>query len=248
MAESREKLHYLARVDKERMMLEEIRNNYESYIYLIKNKLVDFEDEIAAVTTQEQRDALLSSASEAEDWMYDEGYDADLETYTKKYEELSAPAEKVFFRMKEVSARVDAIKELNEKLEKVESLMKKWETTMPHISEEERAEVISKVADVRKWIEEKTAAQAAADPTADPVFTSAEVPLQTTEIQKVVSKLSRKPKPAPKKEEETANTDEKKNETDASGDGDKKEESGSNETSEEGNDAESESKVESDEL
>lgn len=248
MAESRAKLNELARVDKERMMLEEIRNNYESYIYLIKNKLVDFEDEIAAVSTQEQREELLNSASKAEDWMYDEGYDADFETYTKKYEELSAPAEKVFFRMKEVSARADAIKELNEKLDKVDSLMKKWETTMPHVTEEERGEVLSKVGDVRKWIEEKTAAQAAADPTADPVFTSAEVPLQTTEIQKVVSKLSRKPKPAPKKEEETANKDEQSNQTDASEDGDKKEETNSSESSAEGSDPESESKPDGEEL
>lgn len=227
MAESRAKLQELARVDKERMMLEEIRNSYESYIYLIKNKLADFEDEIAAVTTQEQRDALLKSASEAEDWMYDEGYDADLETYTKKYEELSAPAEKVFFRMKEVTARADAIKDLNEKLDKVESLMKKWETTMPHITEEERAEVLSKVDDVRKWITEKTEAQAAADPTVDPVFTSEEVPLQTTEIQKVVSRLSRKPKPAPKKEEEDSAAKES-NETGTSEGS--KEETASNET------------------
>lgn len=248
MAESRAKLHELARVDKERMMLEETRNNYESYIYLIKNKLADFEDEIAAVTTEEQREALLNSASQAEDWMYDEGYDADFETYTKKYEELTGPAEKVFFRMSEVSARVDAIKELNEKLDKVEALMKKWETTMPHITEEERAGVLSKVEDVRKWIEEKTAAQAAADPTVDPVFTSAEVPLQTTEIQKVVSMLSRKPKPAPKKEEEPTNKDEKTNPTDASDESDKKEESDTNETSEEDNAAESELKTEADEL
>lgn len=217
MAESKSKLAELARIDKERMMLEEIRNTYESYIYLIKNKLADNEEEIAAISTEEQREALLKSASEAEDWMYDEGYDADLETYKKKYEELSAPAEKVFFRMNEVSARADAINELNKKLEKVEALMKKWETTMPQVTEEERADVISKVEDVRKWISEKTEAQTAADPTTDPVFTSAEVPLQTTEIQKVVSKLSRKPKPAPKKEE-------KKNETETKAETDSKEE------------------------
>ena len=248
MAESRAKLQELARIDKERMMLEEIRNNYESYIYLIKNKLVDFEDEITAVTTQDQRDALLKSASEAENWMYDEGYDADLQTYMKKYEELSAPAEKVFFRMNEVSARADAIKDLNDKLEKVEALMKKWETTMPHITEEERAEVQSKVDDVRKWIAEKSEAQAAADPTVDPVFTSAEVPLQTTEIQKIVSKLSRKPKPAPKKEEPAADNEKDGNKTDETKESSTEETSESDQSTVEQNNAEAESKSEGDEL
>jgi hypoxia up-regulated 1 len=232
MAESKAKLEALASVDKDRMMLEEIRNTYESYIYLIKNKLIDFEEEIAAISTEEQREALLTSATEAEDWMYDEGYDAGLVTYTEKYEALSAPAEKIFFRMNEVSARAVAIKDLNGKLEKVEALMKKWETTMPQVTEEERADVISKVEDVRKWIAEKSEAQAAADQTSDPVFTSDEVPLQTTEIQKAISKLSKKPKPVPKKEE-------KKNETEP--------EKKTEEESEEKTETESEEKTKTDE-
>merc|ERR1712038_66797 len=212
MEESKAKLSELARLDKERMMLEEIRNNYESYIYLIKNKLIDDEEAIGAVTTEEQREELRKSAEDAEEWMYDDGYDASLDTYKEKYEELTKPAEKVFFRVKEVTARAEAISALKEKLDKVVALMKKWETTMPQITEEERNEVISKVDDVRTWISEKEEAQAANDPTTDPVFTSAEVPLQTKEIQAIVSKLSRRPKPAPKKEKK----EEKKNETDSS--------------------------------
>mmetsp|Transcript_23165 Transcript_23165/g.34484 ORF Transcript_23165/g.34484 Transcript_23165/m.34484 type:complete len:958 (-) Transcript_23165:52-2925(-) len=214
MAESKAKLSELARLDKERMMLEEVRNNYESYIYHIKNKLIDDEEAIGAVTTQEQRDELQKSAEDAEEWMYDDGYDASLETYKNKYAELTEPAEKVFFRVKEVSARVEAMSALKEKLDKVVALMKKWETTMPQVTEDERNAVIEKVEDVRKWISEKEEAQAANDPTTDPVFTSEEVPLQTKDIQAVVSKLSRRPKPAPKKEKK----EEKKNETDSSED------------------------------
>ena len=208
----------LARLDKDRMMLEEIRNKYESYIYLIKNKLIDFEEEVAAVSTQEQRDALLKSAEVAEDWMYDEGYDADLVVYTEKYAELSEPAEKVFFRMSEVIAREEVITTLKAKLEKVVSLMTKWETSMTHITEEERGEVLTEVEKVRTWIKEKVNAQEAADPASDPVFTSDEVPLQTADLQKLIGKLSKKPKPTPKKvekknETETEETDDKKNET-----------------------------------
>merc|ERR1712038_2243258 len=232
MAESKAKLAELARKDKERMDLEEIRNTYESYIYLIKNKLIDDEDAIAAVSTQEQRDYLSKSAMEAEDWMYDEGYDADLETYPKKYEELSAPAEKVFFRVKEVPARAEAVDAMNKKLDKVVALMTKWETTMPQVTEEERADVISKVDAVRQWMADKVEAQASADPADDPVFVSADVPKQTSELQAVISKLSKRPKPAPKEE--------KKNETDADAKSDDKEsEEESKEESKEGEGEES---------
>jgi hypoxia up-regulated 1 len=202
MAESKAKLDELARMDKERMMFEEVRNNYEAYIYTIKNKLVDMEDEINAVTSEEQRASVANSAEAAENWMYDEGYDADFETYKAKYEALKAPFEKILFRVKEVTARTDAIADLSKKLEKLESLMVKWETTMPQVTEEERAEVIAGIAKVREWIADKVAAQEAADPTADPVFTSDEVPLQTVSLQATVSRLSKKPKPAaPKKED-----------------------------------------------
>merc|ERR1712176_822737 len=138
---------------------------------------------------------------------YDDGYDADFATYTEKYVELTEPAEKLFFRMVEVIERPKAVGALREKLDKIENLMQKWETTHPQVTDEERADVLSKVEDVKNTLLEKEEAQAAADPSEDPVFTSAEVPLLTKEIQALLSKLSKRPKPKPKVE--------KKNETDS---------------------------------
>ena len=206
MTESKAKLDQLAQADKERMMLEESKNKYESYIYYIRNKLIDDEDEISKVTSEEQREALKKSAEDAEEWMFDEGFSADLKTYDEKYVELSTPAVKAFFRMAELTARPKAIDALSAKLTKIEELMKKWETTMEHITEEERTEVLDKVAVVRKWIEDKVAEQVAADPTTDPVFTSEEVPGQTKQIESIVQRLMKKPKPKPV---------EKKNETES---------------------------------
>ena len=216
MEESKAKLATLAQKDKERVMLEEAKNKYESYIYYIRNKLIDDEDEVNKVSSEEQRESLRKSAEEAEDWMFDEGFSADLQTYEAKYEELSAPAEKVFFRVTELSARPKAIKALTTKLDKVVDLMKKWETTMSHVTEEERTEVLDKVAEARKWVEEKVAEQESADQTADPVFTSEEVPGQTKKIESIVSRLMKKPKPKPEKKNETdAEKSEAKSEGDA---------------------------------
>ena len=170
-------------------MLEEAKNKYEAYIYYIRNKLNDEEEAVAKVTSVEQRDALRQSAEDAEEWMFDEGFNADLKTYQEKYAELSTPAEKIFFRIAELEARPKAINALKTKLDKVEDLMKKWQTTMTHITDEERKEVLDKVEEVRKWIEETVEAQEKADPTSDPVFTSEEVPGQTKKIESIVSKL-----------------------------------------------------------
>lgn len=191
LAESKAKLLDLARKDKERMQLEESKNKVESYIYYIKNKLVDDEDAINKVSTEEQRAEILKLAEAAEEWMYGDGATADLATTEDKYAELSMPAEKIFFRRSEMTERPEAIKALQSKLSKVEELMKKWETTMPQVTEEERAEVLSKVEDVKKWIAEKEEEQSKQAAHDDPAFTSSEVPLQTQPIEMLVAKLKR---------------------------------------------------------
>jgi len=211
MADSKAKLKELARKDNERIMLEEAKNKFEAYIYEIKNKFADNEEAIGSISTQSQREALLKSADDAAEWMDDEGYDAGLEQFEKKYKELYDPAEKIFFRLKENDARPAAVSALREKLGKVEDLMKKWEETMPQVTAEERTEVLDLVEEVRKWILEKEQAQAVADPASDPVFKSEEVPLQTKKIEALVGKLNRKPKP---KKEDTKNaTDSQSNAT-----------------------------------
>jgi len=254
MEESKAKLDALAQKDKERIMLEEAKNNYEGYIYYIRNKLIDDEEDVNKVSSEEQREALRKSGEEAEDWMFDEGFTADLKTYEAKYEELSAPAEKVFFRVAELSARPKAIKALTSKLDKVEALMKKWETTMTHITEEERKEVLDKVEEARKWVEEKVAEQEKADQTADPVFTSAEVPGQTKKIESIVGRLTKKPKPKPEKKTET---DADKNETTSEGESTESEDldakdaestDEAEEKKEEGKEEEAEEKKDGDEL
>lgn len=212
MEESEDKLLDLAMKDKERIMLEESRNKVESYIYFIKNKLSDDEEEISKVTTEEQRSSLLSMAMEAEDWLYEDGYDADLATCEDKYAEISGPAEEIFFRQKEMTARPEAVAALRVKLSKIEDLMTKWESEKPQVTEEERTDVLGKVEDVRKWIADKEELQESSEPTETPAFTSAEVPLQTKSIETMVSRLSRKPKPKPVEEPKNETESEDKEE------------------------------------
>jgi hypothetical protein len=203
MAESKAKLAELERKDKERVMMEEARNKVESYIYRIKNKLIDDEANIGRVSTEAQREEISKLAVDAEEWMYDDGYKADLATMEDKYAELSVPAEKIFLRVEELTKRPEAFEALKAKMLKVEELMKKWETSMAQVTEEERTEVLSKVEEVKTWISETEEAHAKADPTADPVVKSEDVPLQSKAIETLVARLSRKPKPKPEKKNET---------------------------------------------
>lgn len=191
----------LAELDKQRILLEEAKNKLESYFYTVKNKLLDEEENIAKISTEDQREELTKLSRDAEDWLFDEGDTADLETIQAKYDELATPAEQVWFRLKEMTERPAAVKALNEKLVEIEEKFSKWVADLTHITEEEKDEVHSNIENARKWVSDKVDAQAEKDGHEDPVFTSEEVPLQTKPIQKLISKLSKKPKPKPPKVE-----------------------------------------------
>ena len=51
--------------------------------------------------------------------------------------------------------------------------------------------------DVKKWIDEKETEQSERESYEDPAFTSEEVPLQAKSIERLVSKLSKKPSSSP---------------------------------------------------
>ena len=200
---SKNKLLDMATRDKERMMLEESKNRVESYIYRIKNKLEDDEEVISKVTTKQQREEVRKLAVDAEEWLYDAGYDADFATMEDKYAELSTPFEKIMLRVSETTDRPEAVKALQKKLTEIEQLMAKWEQDRPQVTEEERTGVLDRIEGVRKWISDKEEEQKKKKPHEDPAFVSADVPSQTAEIEKTVLRLSRKPKPKPPKKNET---------------------------------------------
>jgi len=253
--ESMAKLAALDKTDKERAMLEESRNKLESYIYHVKNKVEDDEENIGKVSTEEQRAEVSKLAADAEDWMYEDGSSADLATTEDKYAEISTPAEKIFFRVTEMTDRPEAVSTLTDRLTKVETLMEVWKTKLPHITEEERADVLDKVKDVREWLLEKEEEQAKKKQHEDPAFASAEVPKQTKRLEALVSKLKKKPKPKPEKKnttdsDEATNSTDAKNSTDGETETKGKEEDTSTDskgTESDGNDGKDEKEIEADE-
>lgn len=200
---SRAKLLGLAMADKERMMLEEAKNKVESYIYKIKNMLSDHEEEVAAVSTEKQRDEAKALAESAEEWLYEDGYSANLATMEDKYAELSTPFEKILLRMIEVTARPKAVDLLGKKLTEIEALMMKWKESKPQVTEEEQMSVLQLVEVTRKWLEDNEKAQSKKKAHEEPAFESSEIPFQLQPIETLVARLNRKPLPKVDKKNET---------------------------------------------
>ncbi|KAI1475596.1 heat shock protein Hsp88 [Daldinia eschscholtzii] len=68
---------------------EEKKNELETYIYDLRNKL---DDQYADFASEEEKDKLRAKLTESEDWLYEEGEDATKAVYIAKMDEIRAMA------------------------------------------------------------------------------------------------------------------------------------------------------------
>ncbi|KAI0128246.1 heat shock protein Hsp88 [Hypoxylon sp. NC0597] len=68
---------------------EEKKNELETYIYDLRNKL---DDQYADFASEEEKEKLRAKLTESEDWLYEEGEDATKATYIAKMDEIRAMA------------------------------------------------------------------------------------------------------------------------------------------------------------
>lgn len=80
------RIRELDRLDEKRRLREESRNNLESFVYRVQEYLYD--DDILAVSTEEQQEELRNRLSKTSDWLYDEGEDADTQEYLDRLRSL----------------------------------------------------------------------------------------------------------------------------------------------------------------
>ncbi|CAM9883423.1 unnamed protein product, partial [Ectocarpus sp. 12 AP-2014] len=197
-AASKAKLSALRAADDIRRETAQAKNDLESYILKVRAALRDFDANLEVVSTEQQREEAIVLATEQEDWLYDDGWDMDATTYRKKRGELAELAEAIFLRSSELVARPAELARGREFTAKVRESVEKWEKTKPHITEQERTDVMEKIDSAEKWMSDKEAEQAAHPPHETPVFKSAEVEPALKALKNLVTKLSKKP--APKKE------------------------------------------------
>ncbi|KXJ92340.1 hsp70-like protein [Microdochium bolleyi] len=92
---------------------EEKKNELETYIYDMRNKL---DEQYADFASDDEKDALRSKLTDTEDWLYEDGEDASKAVYISKMDEIRAMAgpisqryfEKVEADRQAVQAKVDA--------------------------------------------------------------------------------------------------------------------------------------------
>lgn len=210
VAESRRRLRALNAADEARKAREAALNDLEGYCYKVKNRLLDEEDELKKVSTDEARQAIIDMANAVEEWLYDEGRNADVAGYKAKMKEISTPAEAIFSRHSELTARPREVNKGLELLANATTRVSSWGPSntkgYAHITEAERDKVLDLIANAKKWIEDKVAEQEKKSLFEDPVFHSKDVEKQILPVLQAASTLAKKPKPPPPKVEKSNST------------------------------------------
>lgn len=110
LEESAKKLQALNAIDRELYRRAAALNNLESFIIDVQNKM--YEDEYSEAATEEELEKIKASCSEISDWLYDDGAEADADTYEQKLSSLKALTKSWFSRVFEHRERPEALNAL----------------------------------------------------------------------------------------------------------------------------------------
>jgi molecular chaperone DnaK (HSP70) len=178
------------------------RNELESYIYDMRDKIVS-ESHLGNYCTEEEKNAFSSSLQSFEDWLYDEGFDVTKSVYVKQLNELKKMGDPIEKRAYESKHRASAMTMLQKTLEKYTSWINtsQGDENYAHITDEERSNCSAKCDTVSAWMYEMLDKQGGLAANVDPVVTLEAIYAKNKEVIDLVSPIMHKPKPKPKVEE-----------------------------------------------
>lgn len=188
----------------------DMRNELESYIYDLRDKIIS-DRQLAPYGTDEEKNAFTSALETSENWLYEEGFDAKKSVYAEKLASLKKFGDPLLMRQSEAAGRPTAMTVLQRTVEKYQSWVNTSSTDeqYAHITDEEWAKAREICDSTSSWMYDALDKQGSLTQSQDPAVTVAEINAKSHEITKIISPIMHKPKPKPKVEEKPAETEEK---------------------------------------
>ncbi|KAK9721782.1 lumenal Hsp70 protein [Basidiobolus ranarum] len=136
---------------------EESRNKLESFIYSVPDFLE--KELVVKVSTEEQRNNLQSTVSEASEWLWENEEDGTTENFQKKYQELEILYLPIHDRQKEFSKRGDLFQTIQDSLQYAidyaEGTRANFTEIESPVLEKLLNEVLEKSSETKKWLDEQ---------------------------------------------------------------------------------------------
>lgn len=183
---------------KEIIETEDRRNDLESYILDMRNKIAET-GEYGAYISAQDREVFMSDLTKAEDWLYDTDPETTKDQYIKKWEELNTRGKDVVWRAKEDGMREKWIKAVESTLINYRQAAENPGEKYGHIAADKRGKISAACEELQKWLTEKVSEQAKAPKSEKPVLLCADMERKQQELSSMANDILREPKPPPPK-------------------------------------------------
>lgn len=190
----------------------EIKNKLESYVLEMRS---DVEGDLSKFMKEDAASKFCSQMTAMEDWLYEDGENAQKSEYKKKLAELKKIGDPVEFRNNQHSRRDEHLANLQKEIDVWENLAATKEEKYAHITEEDRTKVKDEAAKFTKWIADEIKKQEKLALYEDPSLTTKILDNKKYEINKFAKAIMMKAKPAPPKPKEEPKKEAKKKDADA---------------------------------
>ncbi|GAB4822077.1 hypothetical protein N2152v2_009123 [Parachlorella kessleri] len=191
------------------------KNDLEAYIISTRDTL-ESDKSLAKVTTDEQREALLSQLNDMEDWLYGDGDTASAKEYREQLSKLRKQSDPMFKRAAEQVHRPKAVQRALDFVERARKAANAWPDLKPWLPTAEVQALLHKVEEFASWLGGKVKEQEGKAPHEDPAFASEDVHGWLERVKKAFNKLNSKKKPKPPPPPPTPANDTSTNTTDSS--------------------------------
>jgi len=181
----------------------QMRNDLESYIYSMRDKVVS-DSMLGQYGTNEEKEAFTSANDAMENWLYEDGFDANKSVYAEKLAELKKLGAPFETRQAEAEARSGALKQLQSNLENFQKWVNDSQTQerYDHITDEEREVVREMTDNTTSWMYEMLDKQGGLSANQDPVLKVADLKAKNEALNKKCLPIMTRAKPPPPKMEE----------------------------------------------
>jgi len=172
------------------------RNALESYIYEMRDKVSDY-GIYKNFASETEKGKINKDLEDAENWLYDEGFDCAKGIYEERLKALLVDGNKVIFRHEEVQKRSDAEETCKKLINDYRAKLQSNDEKFAHIPDEEKLKAKGEVDECEKWLYGMINEQAAKNTSEDPVLTSSQIYERMTVMTKGYAAIMNKPKPPP---------------------------------------------------
>merc|ERR1719399_765686 len=169
-------------------------NDLESSIYSLRDAI---SGRLSDFLVEASKEKLGSKLTAMEDWLYDEGMDAEKGVYEDKLKELRTAFAAGELHASEASARPEAFDALAQAIEKFSSFAASQSEEFAHIGTEEKQKVASECAQAQTYMAETKAKLDALEKTAEPSIKAAEITAKANALSAVCTPIMNTPKPLP---------------------------------------------------